>query len=212
MNDTRKCTKCQQTHPLSMFNKHKQCRDGINTVCKPCLSEYRKRHKERIQEYNKQYWNENAEKLKKDNNARYYDNIDQRLEYGKNYYNTHSDERSDYSRRDRELNADKHKRWRDQYRANNPGKVNANNARRRKNIKRATPKWASLKLIEEQYVLAASKTAELNVPYEVDHIVPINSDVVCGLHCEHNLRVIPKKDNMKKRNVLCEDLVCNKAE
>lgn len=34
----------------------------------------------------------------------------------------------------------------------------------------------------------------------VDHIVPLQSNWVCGLHCEANLRVIPGAENESKRN------------
>lgn len=31
-------------------------------------------------------------------------------------------------------------------------------------------------------------------------IVPLKSALVCGLHVEHNLQVIPKTENLKKFN------------
>lgn len=34
----------------------------------------------------------------------------------------------------------------------------------------------------------------------VDHIVPICSDIVCGLHVPHNLAVITELDNLRKSN------------
>lgn len=34
----------------------------------------------------------------------------------------------------------------------------------------------------------------------VDHIVPIKSQIVCGLHNEFNLQVIPSRDNRAKSN------------
>jgi 5-methylcytosine-specific restriction endonuclease McrA len=38
--------------------------------------------------------------------------------------------------------------------------------------------------------------------YAVDHIYPINSPVVCGLHVPWNLRVITREENAKKTNKL----------
>ena len=66
--------------------------------------------------------------------------------------------------------------------------------------KSATPKWADLWLVAGFYKTAARLTSETGVKHQVDHIVPIRSKLVCGLHCENNLRVIPASDNNKKNN------------
>lgn len=58
---------------------------------------------------------------------------------------------------------------------------------------RATPSWANHSMILDIYK---------NCPegFHVDHIYPLQSDWVCGLHVEHNLRHIPAQDNIAKSN------------
>ncbi len=64
----------------------------------------------------------------------------------------------------------------------------------------AFPAWANTFFIEEIYQLAKLRSEMLGVEHEVDHIVPLQSPLVCGLHCEANLRVITAKQNAIKKN------------
>jgi hypothetical protein len=82
----------------------------------------------------------------------------------------------------------------------NPGKVNAKNAKRRALKLQATPPWAELDLIEIVYQKAKEWGAQ------VDHIVPLNSDIVCGLHCWHNLQLLPPDINITKANKFWPDM------
>jgi hypothetical protein len=66
-------------------------------------------------------------------------------------------------------------------------------------IKLATPKWADTNKIQEMYEERAQLSASGQI-YHVDHIIPLNHPLVCGLHVEGNLRVIPKEINEKKNN------------
>ena len=66
--------------------------------------------------------------------------------------------------------------------------------------KNATPTWANKDKIKEIYAKAADLTLETGIKHEVDHIVPLTNDLVCGLHVEHNLRVITLNENRKKHN------------
>ena len=77
---------------------------------------------------------------------------------------------------------------------------------RRANKLNATPAWANEFFISEAYALARLRTKMFGFKWHVDHIVPLKSDLVCGLHVEHNLRVIPATQNLKKRNLYWPDM------
>lgn len=70
----------------------------------------------------------------------------------------------------------------------------------------ATPKWANKFFISEAYALANLRTKKLGYPWHVDHIVPLKSKIVCGLHVEHNLQVIEGSLNMSKGNRVWPDM------
>lgn len=82
----------------------------------------------------------------------------------------------------------------------NPGKYNARTAKRAAFKKRALPAWADLLAIQEFYVEAARLTISTGVKHEVDHIVPLDSPLVCGLHVQSNLEVKTQRENRKKSN------------
>lgn len=66
----------------------------------------------------------------------------------------------------------------------------------------AMPRWANETEIRKFYTEATRLTEETGIPHEVDHIVPLRSPIVCGLHVSANLRVITKAENRIKSNSL----------
>lgn len=58
----------------------------------------------------------------------------------------------------------------------------------------------------EVYSLAKLRTVLTGVPHQVDHIVPLNSKHVCGLHSEHNFQVLTASANSSKRNMHWPDM------
>ena len=85
------------------------------------------------------------------------------------------------------------------YRENNKERYTLLNreqcAKRRAKLLKAIPKFANLNKIKKIYK---------NCPkgYHVDHIIPLNNPIVCGLHVEWNLQYLSAKDNCSKGNKL----------
>lgn len=88
------------------------------------------------------------------------------------------------------------------YIANFPERHAARQGRRRANKLQATPAWADLEAIAAIYRQAREMTLSSGIQHHVDHFYPLNGRLVCGLHHEANLQVIPWVDNLKKGNRL----------
>lgn len=100
----------------------------------------------------------------------------------------------------RAKNPEKYRILQKEYRENNVGKLREYQVLRRAACERASPLWANKFFIDEAYRLARLRTKMLGFPWHVDHIIPIQSKFVCGLHVENNIRVIPGSVNQKKNN------------
>jgi outer membrane phospholipase A len=96
---------------------------------------------------------------------------------------------------------------RSEYRKNNRDACNAYDLKRDAIQKVATPKWANKFFIREAYSLARLRTKITGIKWQVDHVVPLQSKIVCGLHCETNLSVITATENLRKRNVFNGDVL-----
>ncbi|MBT9516715.1 MAG: hypothetical protein IV112_08475 [Methyloversatilis discipulorum] len=64
----------------------------------------------------------------------------------------------------------------------------------------ATPTWANREAMLAIYRQRDQLVAQTGIPHDVDHIIPLVSRYVCGLHCEFNLRAIPATENRRKSN------------
>jgi hypothetical protein len=192
------CTTCKVEKPLSEFGKHKCRADGLRGTCKACTAAIDRagylRHQEKRQEAARK---RTAEWRKRPGN-------DERNRQAALKWYHNNPINSEHAKRraliNRTENSERKKAADKAWRAGNRGRCNALIKKYKIRKRQAMPVWANEFFIEEIYDLAAVRSKVTGFEWHVDHIVPLQSKVVCGLHVEHNLRVIPKGMNLAKGN------------
>jgi hypothetical protein len=172
----KRCGSCCESKPFSDFHVRKASWDGLAFKCAECVRRASREWRER---------NPGAFK------AWYLDNREERVEYSRQW-----------SAENPELKARLYLEW---YKKN-PDKVNALIAKRAAAKKRALPAWANLEAIEAIYAEAARLTKETGIRHEVDHIYPLQGKWACGLHCEANLQILTKVENIRKSNRMPDEV------
>lgn len=175
------CTKCNTEKPYEMFTNEKSTKDGFSRWCKSCKKDY------------KDNWYQiNAESEKEKAKKSHIKNYNKNKE-------TISKKVIEWQRNNKEKYSAKSKRF---YEKTKHTRF-ASQALARAAKRNAVPKWINDKLkqeIQKYYIDARSKTKETGMHYEVDHIVPLMNESVCGLHVPWNLRVITRYENRSKSN------------
>jgi hypothetical protein len=98
--------------------------------------------------------------------------------------------------------------YRNAWKTANKTQIRADTKARRRKHRDATPPWLSRRQkseIRQLYQIAITMTQTTGEQYVVDHIYPLRSETVCGLHVPWNLRVITQAENLRKSNALPND-------
>lgn len=103
-------------------------------------------------------------------------------------------------RKYRSENLDKEKARNNLYAKLNPAVACAKAARRRAAKILRTPSWVNHALVLTYYARSRLYTVLHKTAYHVDHIIPLQGDLVSGLHVDYNLSVIQGKPNLEKSN------------
>jgi hypothetical protein len=94
------------------------------------------------------------------------------------------------------------------WKARNPEYVQVSVNMRKRRVRHATPKWLTPEhkvQIRAMYLAARDLTRRTGVKHVVDHIVPLRSEVVCGLHVPWNLQILTHTANCAKSNIFTDE-------
>ena len=172
--------------------------------------EYRQKNKEKIsardKEYKKEYKEKNKKKIAeraKEYRAR---TVQKRKEYNSEWYANIDKEMREVRRKRTKQDYWKHREKRievsKQYAKKNRDKCAALQNERRCRKIRATPIWFKKEIKKVQLVYKKAR----DLGFEVDHIVPINSKKVSGLHTWANLQLLDTSLNSSKGNRYWPDM------
>jgi hypothetical protein len=209
------CRTCKEAKPSTSFSVCKSSHDGLQFKCRACHSAYNKATKTERAANAKKYYIENRAFILSKSAEWLANNKEKKQETSKIWRDATSDKIKEksrlYSLNNKNKVSEKSKRWRKanpvrdlsnrkKWRDENPDLRAANTRKYQINKLHATPAWANDFFMKEAYSLARLRSAMTGIKWHVDHIVPIRSKIVCGLHVENNLQVIPARTNMEKSN------------
>lgn len=73
-------------------------------------------------------------------------------------------------------------------------------------LRRRRPAWANLKALRQIKLAVKELRKQTGLAWSEDHIVPLNHPLVCGLHCEANIRIVLLTENLAKGNRTWPDM------
>lgn len=200
----KRCTKCGVEQDLAQFSKDAKRKDGLQPHCKACFREYKRANRERLRAANRDDY-ENNTRSYKDRARRWREsNPERKKDLDTAWRRKNAEKKAANDRAWYERNIDRKRaydaKWRPRWLEENKHLTTAQAARRRARKAKAMPAWADHLAISQIYEDARRRTQETGVAHDVDHIVPLAGDCVCGLHVETNLRVVLASENRSKGN------------
>lgn len=193
----KQCNKCQQIKPLSEFHRYKQSRDGHKSRCKPCNNTdsavWQQQNRERASKRYAEWAANNRDKTRAA--SKRWNERHPGLAWQRRIAKVGREVENKRSRQWAAANREKARAWKARWKKANPEAVAAFTGKRRAALSNAIPAWAN-----EQAILDIYRECRNHPDHHVDHIVPLVSKIVCGLHCEANLRIIPAVENYSKNN------------
>jgi hypothetical protein len=189
---TKQCRDCGEIKPLNAFSKKLRGILGVRPECNVCRSTIRRSRYAEDEEF----------RIRKRDSDRKYRQKNKQINRLRATAWRLANPLRHYEKKQAwvEANSALMAQYKNEWRKRNPHIVNAATARRAAAKIKATPGWANSFFIAEAYHLARLRTTATGILWEVDHLIPLRSKTVCGLHAENNLQLLPASENRKKSN------------
>ena len=198
------CRGCGETKDHAEFYRATKEKDGLQYRCKMCCKVASARwdaaNKERRSAMNAAWHRENAARVKAKGAAWYAANKERHAEVMARWNIANKDHREAVDLRWRLANKECVARNSRQWRLANRDRATAKVAAYKAKKKNASPSWANPAYVALFYRLAKEETLRTGRPVHVDHIVPLQSKIVSGLHNEFNLQLLFANENLSKSN------------
>jgi hypothetical protein len=203
----------------------KSCPECHKINSRAAQKRYRERNPEKIKKARKkwqkerypEWYQQNKDRQVSLQRARRQNNQEEYLNYLRNWRQNNKKRQLDLQRKWQKKNGDRNRELKRNWQKNNPEKINARTAKRRAQKKHAVAPWANDAAIKAIYKECQNLTKETGIKHEVDHVYPLQSPYMCGLHVENNLQILTETDNSKKGNrtwpdqLECQKLPINQA-
>ena len=164
------CNTCKVSKDPSLFSKQAAAKDGLRASCKSCCAKWYQENREELAAKKAKYHKENREA---------------RSAYHAEYYQENRESIAAYQA---------------EYGKANPDKCRALTAKRRAAKLQRTPSWVDFEAIKAVYAEAHRLEALDGITRHVDHEIPLQGELVSGLHIASNLQILTAEENLSKSN------------
>ena len=168
------CSKCKVQKDLSLFSKYTRGKDGLQNRCKECnvknVAAHRKANPDTVKATHKVWRAKNTSQIKEVNFK--------------------------WRQENREKAAATTAKWAKA----NPDKCRAAKAKRRAAELQRTPSWVDFEAIQSVYTEARRLESFDGITRHVDHIIPLQGELVSGFHIASNLQILTAQENLSKSN------------
>jgi hypothetical protein len=177
--ETKHCKKCSSDLPADSFNRDKSKKDGLRTTCSSCDANQRAANKEQRARTKREWYLQNKDHCKQRSSKK------NSSEYNSEYYRANREEILLKAKlRSKE----------------NPGVSTARSRKYQASKLQRTPPWADMSAVVAFYTEAKRLEELTGIKFHVDHIVPLQGELVSGLHVESNLQLLTAHENQSKSN------------